>query len=140
MTDPVRFSTLKQMSRSPAHALYSQTNPYEPTLAMRLGSGVHSLLLGGPPVLEWTGKQRRGKDYDAWLADHPPDAIVLLAKDYARSHAIANAVRGNDDARRVLLAPGMRHEQTIMWEQDGRARRSTPDARSSTIPIMPISN
>ncbi len=99
---------------------------------MRIGSGVHSLLLGGPPVVRYSGKVRRGKEFDAWLADQSADAIVLLDKDYQRTHRIAAAVRADPVAERVLYQPDTVYEETILWEQSGRARRSTPDARTKT--------
>ncbi len=130
---PVRNSHLKAIGRSPAHALYAMQHDFEPTLAMRLGSGCHSLLLGGPPVISWNGsKQRRGKDYDAWRATQPTDAIVLLPKDLKRCEGMANAVKSHARAAAVLYAEGTVYEQTIYWEQQGRMRRSTPDARSKS--------
>lgn len=127
---PVRFSHLKEMGRSAAHCFHAMQFDKEPTLAMRMGSGVHSLILGGPPVLCCPTKQRRGKEYDAWFVLQEPNSIVLSKKDYDRAHRIAESVRGNRLANQVLFAPGTVYEETIFWEQNGRARRSTPDARS----------
>jgi hypothetical protein len=129
---PVRTSHLKQMGRSAAHCRHAILNDYEPTLPMRLGKGCHSLLLGGPPVLLCPTKQRRGKDYDAWLGKQEEDAIVLTGKEFRRAHAMADAVRGNKLAAQVLFAPGTIYEETIFWEQNGRKRRSTPDARTKS--------
>ncbi len=129
---PLRFSALKQMARSPSHCLHSLTHDWEPSLAMRIGSGVHSLLLGGAAVVKYTGKVRRGKDYDAWLATQPTGAIVLLSKDYDRVHRVADSVRAHPAANRVLFQPDTVYETTILWEQNGRARRTTPDARTKT--------
>lgn len=42
--NPVRFSQLKWMSRSPAHYRYYLEQPFEPTKAMRLGTAVDALL------------------------------------------------------------------------------------------------
>ncbi len=131
-TMPIRFSHLKAMGRSPAHCFHSMQFDSEPTLAMRMGSGVHSLILGGPPVLRCPTKQQRGKDFESWRAAQPANGIVLSAKNYDRAHRIANAVRANPLASKVLFAPGTIYEDTILWEQNGRARRSTPDARTES--------
>ena len=127
---PVRYSHMRSMARSPAHALHAMQHDYEATLSMRIGKGAHSLLLGGPPVLCCPTKQRRGKDFDAWFATQPSDAIVLSKKEHARAIAIHAAVSSNTLARQVLTVPGTLFEDTIIWEQSGRARRSTPDART----------
>ena len=127
---PARFSHLKAMGRSAAHCRDAMLNDYEPTLAMRLGLGTHSLLLGGPPVLLCPTKQRKGKDYTAWLEKQTPGAIVLTSKEYDRAHRMNEAVRNNAQAVQVLFQPGTIYENTILWEQNGRARRSTPDART----------
>lgn len=129
---PVRASHLKAFGRSPAHARHAMQHDSEPTLAMRLGLGCHSLLLGGPPVLRCPTAQRRGKKYDAWLAEQAEGAIALTGKEYDKAHRMADAVRGNRLASQVLFCPGTIYEQTIYWEQFGRARRSTPDARTKS--------
>jgi hypothetical protein len=127
----LRHSHLKLMSQSAAHCRHAMIAGYDDaTLSKRIGSGVHSLLLGGDPVLLWTGKQRRGKDYDAWREKQPKEAHVYTKKDYDRTHRIAEAIRANRHAAQVLFAPGTIYEQTINWTWLGRKRRTTPDARS----------
>jgi hypothetical protein len=127
---PVRFSHLKAFGRSAAHARHAMQFDMEPTLAMRLGKGVHSLILGGPVVLLCPTKQRKGKDYNEWRKEQPSDAIVLTAKEFKKSHAMAASVRANKLASQVIYAPESIYEETIFWEQDGRQRRCTPDVRS----------
>lgn len=127
---PARTSHLKEMGRSPAHCRNAMLNDREASLSMRIGSGAHSLILGGPDVLLCPTKQRRGKEYDLWRKGQPADAIVLLPKEYKKAHGIAAAVRANRLACQVLFAPGTVYEGTIFWERNGRARRSTPDART----------
>lgn len=131
-TIELRNSHLKAMGRSPAHCHHAMQFDSEPTLARRVGSGVHSLLLGGPAVVGWKGKQRRGKDFDSWRAEQSDDAIVLLERDRRRAVAIASAIRSHPIAERVLFQPDMVYEETIRWEWLGRARRCTPDARSKS--------
>lgn len=129
---PLRNSHLKMMQRSPLHARHAILCDTEPTLAMRVGSGVHSLLLGGAPLACYAGKVRRGKEYDAFVAAQPDNAIILGRNDYDRSHRIADAVRRDPLAMDVLYRPGSVYESTIWFDQNGRARRCTPDVRSES--------
>ena len=129
---PIRNSHLKAMAKSAAHCRHAILNNSESSLSKRLGSGVHSLLLGGQPVLMYPGKQRKGKDFDLWLKDKPGDALVYLRKEYERAHGIANAIKSDRLASQVLFAPGTIYEQTILWDWLGRKRRCTPDARTAS--------
>jgi hypothetical protein len=126
----------------PAHARQSFRYP-EPSLAQRLGSGamelgsgVHAILLGKECLL-WdrpaaNGKggkaPRNGKAWDEYRAEHP-SAVILNATDYAKANRIADSIRADKDARELLFVPGIIHEGRIRWEQMGRDRQSTPDAR-----------
>lgn len=40
MTDPIRFSSLKLMGRSPAHYAHNISVPFEQTGPMRVGSAI----------------------------------------------------------------------------------------------------
>lgn len=126
---PVRFSHLKAMAQSPAHCFNAfQESERRETLAIRIGSGVHAMLFG-QPVVRWEGKVRNGKVWDAFKAAHA-GAAILTRKEWARAEAIAASVRRNEHAARLLFGPATLREQTIHWEQLGRARRSTPDVRA----------
>jgi hypothetical protein len=128
-TVPVRFSTLKLMSQSPAHYLHAvQCGGYEETLSMRIGSGAHAILFGQPYSI-WTGKTRNGKAWDAFEADHP--GLVLNAKEFATAQAMAEAIKAHPTASRLLFS-GAKLEQRIDWTWQGRAFRSTPDAAGRT--------
>jgi len=97
---PVRFSRLKLIARSPLHYAAATV---EETMAMETGSAVHSIVLGGAPIHAWEeGRPRRGKEYEAFVADLPPGAIVLTAKAFAEAHAIAEAVKANRIAMAAL--------------------------------------
>jgi hypothetical protein len=124
----LRVSTLKAMGRSPAHCLHAMRSPFEQTLPMRLGEGAHSLLLGGKAIATFTGKVRRGKEYDAFRDEHADD-LILNEQEAETAHAIADAVKADPIARRVLYQPGMVYERTIEWEWQDRPFRCTPDAR-----------
>jgi hypothetical protein len=120
-TDPLRFSRLKLMGKSPAHyAAYVPT----PTGAMETGTAADRLLLGGA-VIAYPGPVRRGKEYEAFAAKHP-DACIVTQKEGALALGIAEAVNKCPDAMRLLK--GVRQE-TIYWDFNGRACRGTPDVR-----------
>jgi hypothetical protein len=128
---PLRFSVLKQMGRSPLHCLHAQRTDFEPTLAMKIGSAAHVLLLGGQRIAVFTGKARRGKEWEEFKAANA-DALLLNAKEMDIGQRIADSVRADPVASRVLFADGTVYEQTIHWTWMGRKFRSTPDARTKT--------
>ena len=114
MPDPIRWSYLREMRRSPAHYRYALTAPRTETPAMRLGTVVHALVFGqeAPPI--WDGT-RRGKDWELFKADNP--GTIITADEAQLAGNIAAAVVANDQARRVL--DGL-HEQRIDWTVAGR--------------------
>lgn len=132
-TVSVRFHHLRSIARSLAHAWHSFQQDGEETLSMRLGAGVHALLLGQPVVLwdqpaaKGDGKApRNGKAWEAFEAKHG-EAVILNRAEYDNAHRIADSFRSNDHAELLLTSPGSVYERTIYWQQDGRARRTTPD-------------
>lgn len=126
---PLRYSVLKLMKQSAAHARAAALRQSDgPSLALRLGSGAHALTFGTPEVVVFDGKQRRGKDWDAFQAAHP-GAVILSAKEYTKAKGMADSIAANEVARRVLFAPNVIREQRIDWTWNGRAWRSTPDAQ-----------
>lgn len=124
----LRCSTLKAMSKSPLHCMHSLLSPYEPSVSQRLGLGAHSLLLGGPALVTYPGKVRRGKEWDAWELEHAAD-LILTESEVQHAEAINAAVRAHPVASRVLFQPGMIYEDTIEWDWMDRPFRCTPDAR-----------
>lgn len=131
----LRFSHLKAISQSPAHALQAVQDDREETLALRLGAGTHAIAFG-KPVAIWdqpakTGKgkaPRNGSAWDDFRGEHP-DAIILNRKEHDQAQQVARAIQSHGLASELLFAPSVIHEQTLEWVQDGRKRRSTPDAR-----------
>jgi hypothetical protein len=119
---PVRFSRLKLIARSPLHYAHATV---EETSAMERGSAVHSLVLGGEEVLSWEeGRPRRGKDFDAFEAQHP-GALILTAKEFDKANAIAKAVKENPLAMAALSGP---HEQERAWRFGDRPCAGRMDA------------
>ncbi len=108
--EPLHFSRLKRIAQSPLHYAHATV---EETAAMERGSAAHSLILGGQPVVAWEeGRPRRGKDFDAFKAANA-DALILTASDFAQVNSIAEAVKRNPLAMRVL--EGQR-ELALAWK------------------------
>ncbi len=113
------------MGKSPAHyAAYVPT----PTGAMETGTAADRLLLGGA-VLAYPGPVRRGKEYEAFVAQNP-HAMIVTQKEGAIAHGIAEAVMACPDAVRLLTGE---RQDTIYWDFDGRACRGTPDVRGDGV-------
>jgi len=132
-TVPARFHNLRAMATSAAHAWHSFQDSGDETLSMRLGSGVHALLLGQPvvvwdqPAVKGDGKApRNGKAWDAFQRQHG-GATILNRTEHDKASRIADAFRANAHAELLLTSPGSVYERTILSTQDGRARRTTPD-------------
>lgn len=136
---PARFHNLKAMGQSAAHCFQSfQDERDKESLSMRLGSGSHAILFGQPvalfdaPSKKGTGKSpRNGAVWEAFKAAHA-DEVILNAKEMRRAQSIANAIKSNEIAARLLFSPGVKFEETILWKQGNRTRRSTPDARGTS--------
>jgi hypothetical protein len=124
---PVRNYALKAMGRSPAHCRHAMLSSFDgPNLTQRLGSAVHSLLLGGPDLIVFPGKVRRGKAFDEFELEHA-GKIICSRAEYETANRTAQSVRNDRLATEVLYAKGNRHEHTLHWEWLGRSRRCTPD-------------
>lgn len=124
--EPLRFSTLKRIGQSPAHyrAAVNQES-YD----MERGSAVHALVFGTHEVLGWEeGRPRRGRDYEAFEADHP-GALILTASEYATARAMAAAIQSHPEAMAVLDGEV---EKTMLWDMHGRPCRGTPDVRNDS--------
>lgn len=127
--EPVRYSRLKLMGRSPAH--YAAAT-FDETMAMEVGSAVHSLVLGGQPLVAWRKVSdagnpcpRRGKDYDAFVADQDPHALILTASEFDAANAIAASVQRN---RLAMAALDGEHEVERSWRFGDRACAGRIDA------------
>lgn len=132
-TVPGRFSTLKMFASSPLHYLHAVQRGYDETLSMRIGSGAHAILFEQPYTV-WTGKVRNGKVWDAFSAEHDGE-LILNGRELAEATAIADAIKADPIASKLLFAPDVALEKRIDWDWNGRAFRSTPDAASPTACI-----
>jgi hypothetical protein len=104
----LRFSRLKLMAESPLHYL---ANVQGESKALDKGTAVHSILLGGKRVCYYVRppseyelalesgreivvyeKQRRGKEWEAFAADHP-EALILSPSEHDKAKAAAESDR-----------------------------------------------
>lgn len=129
-TVPVRFSTLKEMARSPLHYWHAVQGGFrDETLSMRLGTGTHALVFGTPEVVVYRGGEmadakgkvkkytavRSGACWEAFQAEHE-GKVILSDSEYEKARAMADALLGDLDADPLLFAPGTKHEHDLQWE------------------------
>jgi hypothetical protein len=119
---PVRFSRLKLMGKSPAHY---QAGVDAETGSMRKGSALHSYLLGDADrVKVYEGKRdKRVKAYQAFLEEHP-DAEILSPREAIDVEGMRASLHRHERAMQLL--DGIR-EQRIEWSLGGRPCAGTPD-------------
>lgn len=125
----LRYSLLKKMGTSPAHYRHAVLRDSDDSLCLRLGSITHAMLFDQPYAV-FTGKQRRGKDWDAFETEHA-DKPIANVTEATNCRCIVEALRNDPIASDLLFAPGMVHEERIDWTWRGRKFRSTPDARGN---------
>lgn len=131
----VNHSTLKWLvERTPAHYRYRIDNPeHDPTPDMEFGSAVHSLVLGGPPVVgvaadNWRTKAAQQEAKEARAAG----GIPLLLKDFRRANACARAVKDHALAAK-LLDTADHLEVGLVWDDDGVTCKAKVDGISKRI-------
>lgn len=115
--DAVNFSTLKELAHSPKRYRHRKEHGRKVRPWMSRGTAGHTALLEPDRFFRdyvmWTGKQRRGKKWDAFKTEHAGKEILRI-DEYAEADAIAKAVRSDPVAMRYLER-GM-PEVTIVWE------------------------
>lgn len=124
--EPLRFSQLKMMAKSPAHYRHYVDHDSKSSPSMQLGSATHAILLGQPHVL-YEGI-RRGKKWDAFKEENP-DKLIMIQSELDTAGAMAKSVERSPRAMELLQGTV---EQTIFWENGPRECRGTPDVRSGS--------
>lgn len=129
LSNPVRFSHLKNMARSPAHYRASVLTPWRDSPAMRMGRLVHQLVLEPErqPVV-YPG-QRRGKAWESFRDAHD-GADIFTTAELEQAMGVAGQVESSPDAMAVLEGE---REQRMRWEIRGRACHGTPDVLNSHV-------
>ena len=114
--DAVRWSCLREMRRSPKHYRWRLDHPPADTDYFRLGRAVHCAVLEPDrfplEVAVFTGKIRRGKEWDAF-SDVNAARTILKADEYAMCLAIRDAVRAHPVAKHLLEVGEA--EKSIVW-------------------------
>jgi hypothetical protein len=127
MLEPVHFSTLKHIQRSPAH--YQAASNAEPSKAHeRKGTALHSMVIGNPEdVVVWGNKRDpRNKEYQAFMEAND-GRHILSGKEYDVAEEMSAAIRRHPAAMELLVG---HREQQINWEWLGRRCSGTPDVFS----------
>lgn len=120
------------MGKSPAHyrqAVQEDQGNEIGRYTRERGSALHSLILGGPPVVKYDGKQRRGSYWKEFQAKHPRDAYILTAKEYEKTHAMALRVMASTPAKSILRGA---HEKEVNWQWLNRECQSHIDILGSS--------
>lgn len=114
--DAVNLSALKELAVSPKRYQHRRLHPKKQTPSMFRGSSAHTAILEPDrfhsDYVNWTGKQRRGKKWDAFRAQNAGKEIIRL-DEYALAVAMRDAVRGEPLAARYL-SDG-RAEVALVW-------------------------
>lgn len=126
---PVRFSHLRAFGRSAMHGHHARLNEMAQTTAMQRGTAVHALLFGNRQVCGYPGATRRGKEYDAFVAEHPDTEILTMA-EFDKARRMADAVRQCELAQPVLQGVA---EETLLFRWNGLDCRATPDIRGTNF-------
>jgi exodeoxyribonuclease VIII len=119
---PVRFSNLKQISKSPAHYQAGLTASFD-SASMRLGRIVDVAILGGPPLVVYEGT-RRGNVWNAFKASNA-GAEIVTETEFESAQPIIKAVQGHEHAM-FLLKSGT-PKKRIFWDWLGRPCSGEPD-------------
>jgi hypothetical protein len=110
---PVRFSQLKLMALSAAHY---RCGTVSQTPSMEQGSATDAVILGTKRAVAYPGKQRRGKAWEEFKAEHDGE-LLLTKKQLAVAESMRDAVAENKHAMRVLTG---KRQAEISWEWLGR--------------------
>jgi hypothetical protein len=109
------------------HGHHARTVESEPTVAMQRGTATHAILFGNRKVTCYPGPVRRGKEYEAFVADHP-DTEILTETEFLKAWAMAESVRSSRLAMKYLDGE---FEKTLLFKWYGQDCRATPDVRGS---------
>jgi hypothetical protein len=128
MLQPLHYSQLKQIARSPLHYQHALSSPFAETKEMRMGSAVDAIIFGTCGVVDYAG-QRRGKEWQAFAAANA-GSICLNNTEAAQVRGMAKALEQHSDA--MYLLNGKR-QQKFRWTLAGRECEGTPDSYYPTI-------
>jgi len=125
-----RWSTLREMGRSPAHYRYRLDHPREDSTRLGFGRGAHAALFEPDrfalDFAVFKGPKRAGKAWQAFKAVHAAETI-LKASEYECCIGIRDAVRAHETAAGLLR--GGLAEHVIVWAdpETGLLCKARPD-------------
>lgn len=128
--EPLHFSQLKHIAKSPAHYAYNLGQPFTPTAAMRKGTCVDldvfkPIALKTRPYVVYDGvRNKRHRAYQEFLEEQPDNIIVLSDKEARDVEGCVEAIERHPDAISLLKGSAQR---TIAWSFNGRHCEGTPD-------------
>ena len=115
------------MGKSPAHykqAVDEDIGSEIGRYTKERGTALHALVLGGPKVIKYDEKQRRGSYWEEFQKKHPADAHILTAKEFEKTHRMALNILASNAAKPILRGA---HEAVIDWNWCGRDCQSHVD-------------
>jgi hypothetical protein len=112
----VRWSDLRLLDESALKYRHGLTHPREDTAALSLGRLTHTAVLE-PELIDsdyavYLGAVFRGREYDAFVDEHPGKTIVHVI-EMAEALAMARSLRNYPPARKVLRSG--HSEVTLLW-------------------------
>lgn len=130
-------SELFLIAKSPFHYKYAKGNPEEATAALIFGAAAHKYILEkdkfddefviAPNVDRRT---KAGKEEWAKFVADAGNREVISSDDFDKIKDMAEAIRQNDIAAKMIYADGAKYEQSFFWtdSQTGEAVKCRPDA------------
>ncbi len=113
----LNWSRLKQIETSPLHMQYADTVPSTETTSTRIGSAVHCLALEperwDAEFATYTGKVRRGKEWQAFSEAHP-GKVILTQAELTKAQRASLAILGHSVAGPLVTGDGPT-EQAVFW-------------------------
>ena len=122
--EPFHFSSIKWLCESALSYKRHLAAPRTTTAAMRRGTIVHRLVLGGPmPDIVESRSKRDCPEWARLLAEHPDRAReAVTEKEIEEARPYADAVLAHPVAREYLA--GAEYEVPLEWEAFGRRCRT----------------
>ncbi len=120
----VHFSALKEINKSPAHYQYVSAHGRDDKPFLRSGRLLHSLVFEETNAFAVYDGIRRGKEWEAFKADHADVETIVNVAEHAEANAMAAAIRARPDAVRLLEGD---RERYLEWTWLGRPCAGTID-------------
>jgi hypothetical protein len=115
----VNFSTLKYMKKSPLHYKHARDVGREDSTNLLKGRAVHTAVLEPDQFDQryaiYTGKTRRGKEWEKFELDHAGQEILKVV-EREQAFAMRDAVLRHPAAKKIF-ASGLA-EQTLVWTDE----------------------